>query len=353
MPLEIPNLDDRTFADLVEEGIAMIPRYAPEWTNHNASDPGITLVELLAYFTELMIYRLDRISRENRIRFLELLRGSDWEGAERLRDAPEEALEAEWRRAVLELWEPQRAVTAEDFEHLARRILREETGGAAVVRCLMNSNLTVEPQDGDHPGHVSLVVLFPSGTDPEDAARLRSELKTRLEPMRLLTVRLHVVPPTTLFGAVHFRVSPRPGFSHGEARRAAILALKRRFELGSGVEENEVLLGRSLYISELIDLLERVPEVDAVAGVRLSRVSPDLESLHEAGAALGIQLGLHSTLGRDARLGVHPRLGRKRLLRNEAGELIGFALRPHELLRVVEAEVDRVPAGEDQGVWRL
>ena len=36
-----PKLDDRTFHDIVEEAISMIPRYSPEWTNHNASDPGI------------------------------------------------------------------------------------------------------------------------------------------------------------------------------------------------------------------------------------------------------------------------------------------------------------------------
>ena len=40
--LPLPNLDDRRWADLVEEGRALIPFYAPEWTDHNASDPGIT-----------------------------------------------------------------------------------------------------------------------------------------------------------------------------------------------------------------------------------------------------------------------------------------------------------------------
>ena len=46
MPLEAPNLDDRTFTDLFEELRALIPRYAPEWTDHNLSDPGITLLQL-------------------------------------------------------------------------------------------------------------------------------------------------------------------------------------------------------------------------------------------------------------------------------------------------------------------
>jgi len=55
-----PKLDDRTFDDIVDEAISMIPRYAPEWTNHNPSDPGITLIELAAWMTDLLIYRPDQ-----------------------------------------------------------------------------------------------------------------------------------------------------------------------------------------------------------------------------------------------------------------------------------------------------
>jgi hypothetical protein len=73
MPLPLPSLDDRTWTDLTAEGLALIPRYAPDWTNQNVSDPGITLVELFAWLTEMTIYRLDRISSHHRRKFLELL----------------------------------------------------------------------------------------------------------------------------------------------------------------------------------------------------------------------------------------------------------------------------------------
>jgi hypothetical protein len=46
-----PNLDDRTYNDIVEEAIRLIPHYCPEWTNHNATDPGIALIELFAWMT--------------------------------------------------------------------------------------------------------------------------------------------------------------------------------------------------------------------------------------------------------------------------------------------------------------
>jgi predicted phage baseplate assembly protein len=68
-----PKLDDRTFHDIVEEAISMIPRYAPEWTNHNPADPGITLIELAAWMTDLLIYRLNQVPDKNYIAFLNLL----------------------------------------------------------------------------------------------------------------------------------------------------------------------------------------------------------------------------------------------------------------------------------------
>ena len=47
MSLPSPNLDDRTWADIVEEAKKMIPGLCPDWTDFNPSDPGITLLELM------------------------------------------------------------------------------------------------------------------------------------------------------------------------------------------------------------------------------------------------------------------------------------------------------------------
>lgn len=73
MPLPAPNLDDRTFQDLVREARSMIPRYCPEWTDHNLSDPGVTLIELFAWMTETLLYRLNKVPEKNYIKFMELL----------------------------------------------------------------------------------------------------------------------------------------------------------------------------------------------------------------------------------------------------------------------------------------
>ena len=73
MPIPLPNLDNRTFEDLVDEMRALIPRYAPDWTDHNLSDPGMTLIDLFAWLAEALIYRLNRIPQGSEARFLELL----------------------------------------------------------------------------------------------------------------------------------------------------------------------------------------------------------------------------------------------------------------------------------------
>ena len=73
MALPTPELDDREFQDIVNEARRKIPLYTPEWTDHNLSDPGITLMELFASMTEMIIYRLNKVPDKNYIKFLELI----------------------------------------------------------------------------------------------------------------------------------------------------------------------------------------------------------------------------------------------------------------------------------------
>lgn len=67
------NLDDRSFNELVDECVLRIPRYCPEWTDHNLSDPGMTLIELFAWLTDQMLLRFNQVPRKNYVAFLELL----------------------------------------------------------------------------------------------------------------------------------------------------------------------------------------------------------------------------------------------------------------------------------------
>ncbi len=73
MALTGPILDDRTFAQLKTELVKRIPVYAPEWTDHNESDPGIALLELFAYLGESLLFRFNQIPEATQVAFLRLL----------------------------------------------------------------------------------------------------------------------------------------------------------------------------------------------------------------------------------------------------------------------------------------
>ncbi len=73
MALPAPRLDDRSFQDLVDDAKRFIQERCPEWTDHNVSDPGITLVETFAWMTDLLLFRLNRVPDRTFIKFLDLL----------------------------------------------------------------------------------------------------------------------------------------------------------------------------------------------------------------------------------------------------------------------------------------
>jgi predicted phage baseplate assembly protein len=68
-----PNYFDRRFDDLVEAGRSRLPSLAPRWTDYNAHDPGVTLMELLAYVGEAQLYGLARMRRDERAAYAALL----------------------------------------------------------------------------------------------------------------------------------------------------------------------------------------------------------------------------------------------------------------------------------------
>src|SRR6267142_1131771 len=162
MPLQLPNLDDRAYADLVEEALGLIPRYAPEWTNYNPSDPGITLIELFAFLTDMLLYRLNRVTDAQVRNFLRLLNGPQWEAPALLDEAIQQTIK--------QLRQPQRAVTSRDFVELAKEAAKQAAPGSIRrVHCVPRCNL--EAGYDVRPGHVSLIVM-PDAPQIRDAERV-------------------------------------------------------------------------------------------------------------------------------------------------------------------------------------
>ncbi|MEU4267231.1 putative baseplate assembly protein [Streptomyces sp. NPDC026092] len=73
MSLPSPHLDDRRFQQLVDEAKRYVQQRTPEWTDHNVSDPGVTLIETFAYMVDQLLYRLNRVPDKNYLAFLDLL----------------------------------------------------------------------------------------------------------------------------------------------------------------------------------------------------------------------------------------------------------------------------------------
>ncbi len=262
MPITLPNLDDRRYQDLVEDARRLIPAYAPEWTNHNPSDPGVTIVEMFAYLAEMLIYRLNRVTDANLAAFLKLIDGVDRQGMGR------EQLVTATRGVVLELRRPQRAVTAADFEQLVVEGFRNQVARA---RCVPERSLeSDDPQTRSkaRPGHVSVIIVpktAPTGAQPVPGSGLLKSVRDYLEPRRLLTTRLHVVGPRYVKVGVRFTLTLKPDWLEKDVRPEAGRALRTFLSpLTGGADGNGWPFGRNVYVSELYELLDGVDGVDFV-----------------------------------------------------------------------------------------
>jgi predicted phage baseplate assembly protein len=73
LSLPIPDLDDRRFQDLVDEAKHRLALHCPEWSDHNVSDPGVTLIELFAHMVDQLNFRLNQVPDRLYLQMLELM----------------------------------------------------------------------------------------------------------------------------------------------------------------------------------------------------------------------------------------------------------------------------------------
>jgi hypothetical protein len=73
VPIEPPDLDDLRYERVRDLLRSRIPIHAPEWTDHNDSDPGMAILQLFAFLADQVGYRLNRVPDRNYVAFLELL----------------------------------------------------------------------------------------------------------------------------------------------------------------------------------------------------------------------------------------------------------------------------------------
>lgn len=262
MPLQLENLDDRTYKDLVEEALSMIPNYAPNWTNHNPSDPGITLIEMFAYLTEILIYRLNRVTDDNVHAFLKLLNGPGWNPSE------QKTLTEEVRETVMAIRQTNRAITCKDFEDHA--LAADDR--VARAHCVSRRNLESENSDAykiNRDGHISVVIV----PDPQKYKKGEAKpgediikiVKNYLEPRRLLTTVVHVVPPRYFSIGVCITLHLKRDALENVTLDQALDSLSNFFHhINGGHDGKGWPFGRNVFVSEIYELLDTLPGVDFV-----------------------------------------------------------------------------------------
>ena len=280
MPLELPNLDDRTYDDLLKEALSMIPTYAPDWTNHNPSDPGITIIELFAHLTEMLLYRLNRVTDDNIRTFLTLLNGPGWQ--------PTQDLHEEVRLAVLHLRSRYRAVTQTDYELLSTEDFntslqtQQNIGLIQRAQCVVDRHLEMNREEDRRkpaPGHVSVVVLPVDGKialnelGPQPTEDQRQALRNYLDDRRILTTRLHVVGATYAPVSAEILVARYPDVLDNTLRSQIIQAIARFLSplpVKTVPDHQGWIFGRDVYVSEFYELLEKLDGVDYLPDILLT-----------------------------------------------------------------------------------
>jgi hypothetical protein len=331
MPLPLPDLDTRRFDDLVGEMRALIPQLAPDWTNHNISDPGITLVELMAWVVEVNLYRANRVAAGTTINFISLLLGESSVQSDAFRLAMGGVTTADIERVAA-------AVSAEidqvfvrygARDHRVSVVLVVRVGAAQAADIihaaqqrlgtlwLSGPQLVVESLDAARQralrffndpyravtvadferealrasaavrrvriscfpdmGTVSVAVVPASGGVPD--APLLAAVAQRLDERRLVGTRVVVRPPKYASVDLGVALVVRPNTVAQAVVQAARAAATGFFDpLGGGPDAGGWPFGRAVSVYELYRLIEAVPGVDHVDRIELNG-DPDLREV--------------------------------------------------------------------------
>lgn len=191
------RLDDQRFEDIVREARGRLPWLCPEWTDHNAHDPGITVMELMAWYKEMQQYHMDQVTPAVQRRLLalagiDLLPASAARCAVRVDKSCPAQLElarlTDRQEVPFELLEPIPARRAR-----LDRVLVETDGGRQDVSSMMSGGLSFSPFSFGGEAESSLLLGF--GAVPEGSVRLWFQVDC---PVRRTSAGPDTPPPRKL-----------------------------------------------------------------------------------------------------------------------------------------------------------
>ena len=283
MSLRAPNLDDRTFDQLMEEAKQRIPQRCPAWTDLSPSDPGITLLELFAFLIEAAIYQINRVPERSLERFAALV------GVARSADEP---IESVLRRAQQGLEFRYRAVTESEFEALAVQASPADTARAKVV---VGFDVVAGGDAQLQIINVAVVPNIPGDPAPVPSDALREKIFEFLRPRRLIGTRVRVVapdyhPPVSI-GVTVVRDGAR--LDRNTVSQSVTQAIRDFMSpISGGVDGAGWPFGRPVFRSELYSVIEGLSGVDHVQQLLLNGD----ENIGEIGLASALSLANLSQL---------------------------------------------------------
>ncbi|WP_018681098.1 putative baseplate assembly protein [Actinokineospora enzanensis] len=155
MSLPAPHLDDRRFQDLVDDAKRMVMLRCPEWTDHNVSDPGVTLIETFAFMTDQLLFRLNQVPDRLYVKFLELI------GLRLTPPAPAQAPVTFWLSApaIAPVGIPAGTAVATPRGETDDAVVFGTGENLRIIPCVLRRTVTVA---GDVTDQVSMGTSFPA-----------------------------------------------------------------------------------------------------------------------------------------------------------------------------------------------
>lgn len=308
MPLQLPDLAVKTYKETVDEMIVSIPKYSEKWTNFNPTDPGITIIELLAWISDMTLYRINRIPDESYVNFLRMVAGaSGLEYVENLlkelnpeNDPEKRAVSDQARIKLLEflreiengkkksipeiksealkfLESHYRAVTETDFEQLSKEATQDNVD--KVKRAIVRVSGT---------GRIQIIIVSDINFEKDmdiRYAQMMSIVKKYLHPRRLIGTCIEVKKPEFTHVKIDIEIICRPYARADTVKKKITDSIITYLDpLKGGPDEDGWPYKRNLTVFEIDRIIEETDGVDRTTSVKfydISEVTPVGPNLKE------------------------------------------------------------------------
>ncbi len=288
MSIQFPDLAARTYKDILDEMVFSIPKYSEKWTNHNPSDPGITILEILAWIFDTNLYRVNRIPEESYINFIRLIAGAAGEEVDIL--LQELKKDANSDRSHIEILEFLKEI--EENKSTEKSIKSINEMKAAALR-FINSNYRAVTKDnfkelaieatwnrneedpkvkraivyGSPDGKVEIIII---SNRLDKYSDLKKIVKDYLEPRKLICTKIIVKEPVYTSVKIYIEVVCLP---HMRTDRIVDKVKKNILDfldpLTGGDDKNGWPYGRMLTIFEIFHIVEETEGIDHADNVIL------------------------------------------------------------------------------------